>query len=334
LPVSIPLSNLDHGIIAVVPSHSSDGGFAMGLWAWIKNLLGGKSRDDSESDKPIISLVLLLREPRYLDDKILAQQAGKAWHKAIDAGETEDPQDFVVGASPTFVLKCGGRVFLVHNFGKPYMDDPKKAAEDIQELRLRKCVSEHRAWLSVDALGEFEGEDLDETYRRIGKLAAALADTDCLAIYAPGIDRLNVYDAELDEKLRGPNALDAFGRSPFVPVVPVTDKAPLLEKAATEARRRWPEFVAAFEQRGPDQLFSVKSRFEDGEAVEFMWAEVTGIENGVIYGKLGNDPVDMPRLRLGSPVQVKVEEIQDWVYTKESEMVGGFSVKILMEGEK
>ena len=65
-----------------------------------------------------------------------------------------------------------------------------------------------------------------------------------------------------------------------------------------------------------------------------MWVEVTGMEQGIIYGKLGNDPVDLKKVRLGSRVRVKAGEIADWVFTHGNEMVGGFSVALLIDQQQ
>ena len=107
-----------------------------------------------------------------------------------------------------------------------------------------------------------------------------------------------------------------------------------LQEVVETARRRWPEFVAAFEERQPGQTFSIKAKFQEGEAVEWMWVEVTGMEQGIIYGKLGNDPVDLKKVRLGSRVRVKAGEIADWVFTHGNEMVGGFSVALLIDQQQ
>ena len=53
-----------------------------------------------------------------------------------------------------------------------------------------------------------------------------------------------------------------------------------------------------------------------------------------IHGKLGNDPVDLGVLKLGSPVEVAVSDIQDWAYILDAEPVGMFSVKVIQAIQK
>ena len=304
----------------------------MGLWSWIKGLFGKGARGaGGEDDKPLIALVLLLREPRYLDAEILSRLASNAWGKKIGVDDSDENDGFVMGESPAFILQLGALLFLINNFSSPYLEDPEAAAKKITELRLAKALTEHRAWLSVDMLYQAEGEALAEAYRFIGKLIAALGDTDCLAIYSPATNRLNAYDAALEAQLRGPDPLKLFTEPTFVPVISVPDDDPRMQAAVKEARERWPEFVAAFEARAEGQHFAVKSRFIEGEDTEWMWSGVTAIENGVILGVLDNDPLQVKNIKAGSRVRIAQSDIGDWMYTHGDGYQGGFTVKVVAD---
>ena len=107
-----------------------------------------------------------------------------------------------------------------------------------------------------------------------------------------------------------------------------------MQAAVEEARRRWPEFVTAFETRGPGQG-SVKCPITAGGNTEFIWIEVTAIENDTIYGTLANDPMDLGSLRLGSRVKASAGELNDWIYFDEADsMHGGFTIKVVEEISK
>ena len=160
-------------------------------------------------------------------------------------------------------MKYGDHFFLVNSFPRPYMDDPDEAAGEIGELRLRKAVRDHEAWVSVDLLGECAESELPAVYGTLGKLAAELIDDDCLALFAPATGPLVVYDAEMLDALRGGKPLDLFESPPHPPVVPVNSDDPRLKTAVAKARRRW-QFVAAFEQQ-PERSFSAKARIGGGD---------------------------------------------------------------------
>jgi uncharacterized protein YegJ (DUF2314 family) len=302
----------------------------MGMWGWLKGLFSGREGAHGRpEEKPLIALVLLLREPRDLDAAQLAELASTALGNDFRDDDPEAADFFVTGDNPSFILKNGSHTFLINNFPRPYMDDAQKVAESIAELRLRKAVREHSAWLSVDLLGEWEPDEIDDIYRTIGKLTAALAEEDCLAIFAPATGQANIFDLEMRERLCGDNPLELFAFSPHPPVVPVSGDDPRLKAAVSQARRTWSEFVSAFEERQPEQHFAVKARIGDEETFEFMWLTVTGLENGYIYGRLDNDPIELTSIRCGDRVRVPLKDLNDWLYTNGEQMIGGYTIEVL-----
>jgi uncharacterized protein YegJ (DUF2314 family) len=111
--------------------------------------------------------------------------------------------------------------------------------------------------------------------------------------------------------------------------VPVSGDDPRLKAAVSRARRSWSEFVSAFEERQPEQHFAVKSRIGDEETFEFMWLTVTGLENGYIYGRLDNDPIELTSIRCGDRVRVPLKDLNDWLYTSGEQMIGGYTIEVL-----
>lgn len=286
-----------------------------------------------EDKKPMISLVLFLREPRYLEAPVLAQIVSAAWGGEYSSGDSaeDESQRFVVGESPLFAVQSPEAFYVVHNHDRQYFDDTAAAAEDTNELRLRKAIEDHQAWLAVDLISLHDENAAPESvYPHIAKLIAELAGDDCLAIYQPQTGKINVWDAALEEKLRGPNALEEFAVPTHLPVIRVDDDDPRMLAAVTEARSRWPEFVSAFKQRA-GQNFAVKAPVTVGENTEFIWISVDGLEPEYIHGTLDNDPVDLGDLKHGSRVEVAVKDLNDWAFLQNDEPVGLFTVKVLAE---
>jgi uncharacterized protein YegJ (DUF2314 family) len=289
--------------------------------------------ESDEDKKPMISLVLFLREPRYLEAPVLAQIVSAAWGGEYSSGESEEDesQRFVVGESPLFAVQSPEAFYVVHNFDRQYFDDTAAAAEDTNELRLRKAIEDHQAWLAVDLISLHDENAAPESvYPHIAKLIAELAGDDCLAIYQPETNKINVWDAALEEKLRGPNALEEFAVPTHLPVIRVDDDDPRMLAAVTEARKRWPEFVTAFKQRA-GQNFAVKAPVTVGDNTEFIWISVDGLEPEYVHGTLDNDPVDLGDLKHGSRVEVAVKDLNDWAFLQNDEPVGLFTVKVLAE---
>jgi uncharacterized protein YegJ (DUF2314 family) len=107
---------------------------------------------------------------------------------------------------------------------------------------------------------------------------------------------------------------------------------PGLVAAAAEANRRWPEFVAAFNEHRPGRKCAVKySAPIKGGGYEHIWIMVTALNSGTISGTLGNDPVEDIGLSLGDAVTIQTGDVKDWLFTDGQSMTGGFSVATLRD---
>jgi len=269
-----------------------------------------------------IALVLLLSEPRYLDANLLSGLVRKAW------GATSITID---GKSPLLTIHAQGRKFSIQNVDAPYFEEPQKIAAEMRELRLRKVIAEHRAWLSVEFVESAQHEEPTAIYQLIGKLIAELCDSDCLAVLAPASGAINVYDDEIREGLCRKDPGELLGNFIHAPVVTISPADPRMRQAVEEAKKRWPEFVKAFERRSGDQLFSIRAPFGDGKHTEFMWVGVTAIENDMIYGKLGNEPLRVRGMNAGETVKVRVGDMNDWMFTEGKAMRGGFTIEAIRQ---
>lgn len=267
--------------------------------------------------KPLVSLVLLLRQPRELEEAELRQHVERAW--GIELSDADDAANFVVGVSPSFVVKIQDRCFLVNAFPTPYFQDSRRAAERVQDKHLRGAIIDHAAWLSVDLLGQDEA-DLPEAYRWIGRLAAELADEQCLAVVSTELERISLWAPELRSRLSGRNPLAVFQDTSGA-------EEARMKQASAEARRRWGEFVSAFENRTDEQQFSVRALVSKGGQSEMVWLRVTALENGMIYGRLAGDPVTMTGLGEGNRVRLREADLNDWLYTRGPHLCGGFTIE-------
>jgi uncharacterized protein YegJ (DUF2314 family) len=297
--------------------------FIWSLWRW---------RTSRSCDKPLTSLVLLLRRARGLNRKMLAESAAAAW--GTQFSEDDDAQNFVVGESPIFLIKNDRATFMVHNHNTPYFDDTEKAAEEINELRVGNAIREHNAWVAVDLMdggGRFPSPA--EAYPEIARLVAELSGPDCTAIFCPETSAINVYDDTLEEKLRGPDPLSAVREPSYAPIVSISDDDPRMKAAVEEARQRWPDFVEAFQRRQDGQHFAVKAPVTKGGQTEFIWLSVTRIEGNNIHGNLDNDPMN-PDLKSGDPVTVPFKDLNDWAYSEGEKVVGPFTLKVLEEAAR
>jgi uncharacterized protein YegJ (DUF2314 family) len=116
---------------------------------------------------------------------------------------------------------------------------------------------------------------------------------------------------------------------PPPPAAGIPDDDPQLTAAVTEANRRFDEFLEAFARRSDADQFAVKARFMDDYGREYMWLTVTAVDGQHIYGQLDNDPATVRAIRRGQPVRVPRAGLNDWLFTREGQRVGGFTVSVL-----
>ena len=58
---------------------------------------------------------------------------------------------------------------------------------------------------------------------------------------------------------------------------------------------------------------------------------VAKVAGDQVQGTIGNEPVDIEGVELGSEVTCKLSELSDWIYFENGEMIGGFTVKVLQK---
>ncbi len=323
--------------------------------SWMSRRLDHLSASSQTNDEePFQSIVLLMREPRYLDPAILQRLATEAWATEVvieegDESQESDPfgisrmhphrsrkeEQNLKGSPPTlfgdeapYMCMYWPALLAIHNNASPYFDDIDEVMAEINDPRVAMAVEQHQAWLSVDLISWLDDTEpnFDAADRLIGQLLGELADEEnCTAV----IDLLHgaIYPFAPDtiKKLREANPRDALTKPYFAPVVSVTDEE--MQEAETIAKQRWPEFVHAFENRTEEEHFNVKARFQQESAVEYIWLTVTAIEANVIYGELGNEPLHINR-KLGDRVRVPLENLSDWVHLSSmgERLLGGFTL--------
>jgi len=299
---------------------------------------------------PVRSLVLLLREEQYVEGPMMARVASRAWDCEVNyensdlsqaAGEDgsliDDSPPFLIGEEAPFFCSHYPAMLTIHCFGSPYFDEPEEVAGDVREARVRTAILEHRAWLSCDLISWMD-DDSDEAGADvlIGKLLAEFVDNNCMAV----VDLLDhsIYpflEDETEKALRSDSPRLALEEIPYDPVITIASDDPEMQAAVQTARDRWPEFVAAFEQRSDGQHFAMKARFNEADVVEFMWITVTAIEGEFILGVLDSDPADVESLQSGDRVQVALEDLNDWMFLSGGEEpVGGFTVAVLTKRQR
>lgn len=280
----------------------------------------------------LVAIVGLQKTEKYLDADMIAAAAKRAWNADLGSGDAEGTDGFVVGAAPSTIIRYQDRMLLINSFTTPYVKDPEEVSKSIVDLRLQKVMAEHTAWFSCDAMGvdhKTSPEEIKQWYALLGKLFVELLDDDCLGIYLPDEQRLYAINDRTFAALRSDDVFASLQEELDLPIISIPPDDPAMKAAVATAHQNWPQFLTAYESRlGKD--FTVKAPITSQGSTEFIWLEVTAIENDVIYGKLANDPGFLPGLFLGSQVKTSVSALNDWMYIdQDGEVHGGYTIEVV-----
>jgi uncharacterized protein YegJ (DUF2314 family) len=288
--------------------------------------------------------VVLLQEGWWdLSGEILQDIARRAFRKTLRVSDVDDDKkkkkptgednDWIVAGFPMFSVNYRGVLFMIFTIPEPFFEDREAAAESASELRLAKAIREHDTHITVKMMNN--GSDLDEEGRQrlFGRFLAYFTwypHTRAILWPARGLGR--PWDKKLRKALRDLPVTKALLHVPGKeePVSRVTPSDEDIQQATEEARRRWPEFLAAYNHRIEGQEFFVKAPFKDGEHVEHMWTQVAALEEEFVVARVMNDPVDLKKFKKGTKVRFRNTILSDWFYgTKGGEVVGLFVENVL-----
>jgi uncharacterized protein YegJ (DUF2314 family) len=284
-----------------------------GLWNQIRRLFGRGHQ--------FISIVVLLKVPRKLDELELRGAVERAWN--VTLGDDSEPNNFVVMNGPVRLVQVKGHFFNVLSAARPYIEKREAFASKLRDLRVKAAVLEHSAWMSVDYHGSGASRlSKDDKYAATAKLVAELLDDDCLGICLPDEDVVIGNNIELKQVLREFKTVKDLWICGSDPILEFGTG--VAEAAAEEARRRWPEFLSAYDGRQKGDRFLVKKRFADEENVEFMWIEVQMLQEATMSGVLMSDPMSLRQPRQGDVVSLTLADVEDWAYIRGRKIHGMF----------
>lgn len=132
-------------------------------------------------------------------------------------------------------------------------------------------------------------------------------------------------------------ALDALFGKKADNLTPVPPGDPELAEVTRKALARLNALKPRIEKglRAPEELL-VKAGFRtDDGSTEHMWLVVSEWKKDRLYGTLANEPFEVSGLRMGSPVDVALSEVDDYVYVgPDGKKEGGESSRILQRREE
>jgi len=102
-----------------------------------------------------------------------------------------------------------------------------------------------------------------------------------------------------------------------------------MHSAVVQARKTVGKFISALQNPAPGQQdFEVKKPFVQGEQVEHIWLSDVRFVGNRFQGKVDNQPRKIRGVKLGQLVSVNPNEISDWLYIENGQLVGGYTVRV------
>ena len=118
------------------------------------------------------------------------------------------------------------------------------------------------------------------------------------------------------------------------PVVQTLPDDPEMAAAVRKAKATLDDFIGELKKPGKRQFYIKTSYPTKSGNLEFIWIESVSSASGKFRGIIGNEPLDIANLKLGDSVDVKREDVSDWMIMDGDKMLGGYTAKLLLEREK
>jgi len=77
--------------------------------------------------------------------------------------------------------------------------------------------------------------------------------------------------------------------------------------------------------------FELKKRFIQGAEVEHIWLSDVTFSGNRFHGRVDNHPVKITGVKMGGRVSVNPNEISDWAYVDNGNLVGGYTIRVLFK---
>jgi uncharacterized protein YegJ (DUF2314 family) len=103
---------------------------------------------------------------------------------------------------------------------------------------------------------------------------------------------------------------------------------------AEDARDTLPGFFRHLIRPGTgEKQFCVKYPFamDNNSGMEQVWLTGIYFKNGKYHGVLANSPRQLSSIKKGDTVTFEADSITDWMYVRGDKIIGGYSIKYLLE---
>jgi uncharacterized protein YegJ (DUF2314 family) len=101
---------------------------------------------------------------------------------------------------------------------------------------------------------------------------------------------------------------------------------------AEDARNTLPNFFRHLNRAGiGEKNFCIKYPFETDNGTEQVWISGISFKEGMYHGVLVSSPRQLNGMKRGDTVSFDADSITDWMYVRGDKIIGGYSIKYLLE---
>lgn len=94
--------------------------------------------------------------------------------------------------------------------------------------------------------------------------------------------------------------------------------------AISLAKQNLHVFIDSLEnQRSNNYDFYIKSKYSDGKNTEHLWFIVETFKEKTFVGILDNAPLNLKNIKLADKLDIKIEEVEDWIIYKDDTIIAG-----------
>ena len=105
-----------------------------------------------------------------------------------------------------------------------------------------------------------------------------------------------------------------------------------MNRAVAQAQQTLPDFVALFRSRkGERHAVKVAIPYDDGNAREHIWMDLTAVEGDVFVGRVANAAVYLAGQSNGAAYRAPSATGSDWNYMAGGEMHGSYTTRVAMK---
>ncbi len=104
-----------------------------------------------------------------------------------------------------------------------------------------------------------------------------------------------------------------------------------INRAVDSAKATYSRFLEDFKRQDSSAgNFVIKIRFSyEGDIAEHIWVNELHFKTGKLFGILNSIPAYVTTLKMGDTLEVKKEDISDWMYVRNNKMIGGYALRAL-----